>query len=97
MLSLEEQLDIAQQIGTTRAQILSNFADISLGTSFLWIKVLGDHVGSNTMIQLEKLAVHGDSGAACWVLLNSGDLGTQACKHDMCTIGLNAGQFDLSE
>ncbi|VAH25296.1 unnamed protein product [Triticum turgidum subsp. durum] len=35
MLSLEEQLDIAQQIGTTRAQILSNFADISLGTSFL--------------------------------------------------------------
>jgi cleavage and polyadenylation specificity factor subunit 1 len=35
MLSLEEQLDIAQQIGTTRAQILSNFSDISLGTSFM--------------------------------------------------------------
>uniref|UniRef100_A0ACD5YZV0 Uncharacterized protein n=1 Tax=Avena sativa TaxID=4498 RepID=A0ACD5YZV0_AVESA len=35
MLSLEEQLDIAQQIGTTRAQILTNFSDISLGTSFL--------------------------------------------------------------
>ncbi|XP_015691983.2 probable cleavage and polyadenylation specificity factor subunit 1 isoform X3 [Oryza brachyantha] len=35
MLSLEEQLDIAQQIGTTRSQILSNFSDISLGTSFL--------------------------------------------------------------
>uniref|UniRef100_A0ACD5YDD5 Uncharacterized protein n=1 Tax=Avena sativa TaxID=4498 RepID=A0ACD5YDD5_AVESA len=35
MLSLEEQLDIAQQIGTTRAQILTNFGDISLGTSFL--------------------------------------------------------------
>ncbi|CAM0907795.1 unnamed protein product [Alopecurus aequalis] len=35
MLSLDEQLDIAQQIGTTRSQILSNFSDISLGTSFL--------------------------------------------------------------
>ncbi|CAN6242631.1 unnamed protein product [Urochloa humidicola] len=35
MLSLEEQLDIAQQIGTTRSQILSNFSDFSLGTSFL--------------------------------------------------------------
>ncbi|KQJ81990.1 hypothetical protein BRADI_5g04673v3 [Brachypodium distachyon] len=35
ILSLEEQLDMAQQIGTTRAQILSNFSDISLGTSFL--------------------------------------------------------------
>lgn len=35
MLSLEEQLDIAQQIGTTRSQILSNFSDISLSTSFL--------------------------------------------------------------
>jgi hypothetical protein len=38
MLSLEEQLDIAQQIGTTRSQILSNFSDFSLGTSFLWAK-----------------------------------------------------------
>uniref|UniRef100_A0A0D9W2W1 Cleavage/polyadenylation specificity factor A subunit C-terminal domain-containing protein n=1 Tax=Leersia perrieri TaxID=77586 RepID=A0A0D9W2W1_9ORYZ len=35
MLSLEQQLDIAQQIGTTRSQILSNFSDVSLGTSFL--------------------------------------------------------------
>ena len=35
MLSLEEQLEIAQQIGTTRFQILSNFSDFSLGTSFL--------------------------------------------------------------
>ncbi|KAK3142943.1 hypothetical protein QOZ80_4BG0354660 [Eleusine coracana subsp. coracana] len=35
MLSLEEQLEIAQQIGTTRTQILSNFSDFSLGTSFL--------------------------------------------------------------
>nr|TKW03259.1 hypothetical protein SEVIR_7G013400v2 [Setaria viridis] len=35
MMSLEEQLDIAQQIGTTRSQILSNFSDFSLGTSFL--------------------------------------------------------------
>ncbi|KAK1262188.1 Cleavage and polyadenylation specificity factor subunit 1 [Acorus gramineus] len=35
MLPLEEQLEIAQQIGTTRAQILSNFSDLSLGTSFL--------------------------------------------------------------
>ncbi|XP_066346817.1 probable cleavage and polyadenylation specificity factor subunit 1 isoform X2 [Miscanthus floridulus] len=35
MLSLEEQLEIAQQIGTTRSQILSNFSDFSLGTSFL--------------------------------------------------------------
>ncbi|XP_015635745.1 probable cleavage and polyadenylation specificity factor subunit 1 isoform X4 [Oryza sativa Japonica Group] len=35
MLSLDEQLDVAQQIGTTRSQILSNFSDISLGTSFL--------------------------------------------------------------
>lgn len=35
MLSLEEQLEIAQQIGTTRSQIFSNFSDFSLGTSFL--------------------------------------------------------------
>lgn len=35
MMSLEEQLEIAQQIGTTRSQILSNFSDFSLGTSFL--------------------------------------------------------------
>ncbi|XP_021317957.1 probable cleavage and polyadenylation specificity factor subunit 1 isoform X3 [Sorghum bicolor] len=35
MLSLEEQLEIAQQIGTTRSQILSNFSDFLLGTSFL--------------------------------------------------------------
>ncbi|XAR71785.1 hypothetical protein NMG60_11018197 [Bertholletia excelsa] len=35
MLSLEEQLEIANQIGTTRAQIISNFNDLNLGTSFL--------------------------------------------------------------
>ncbi|KAK9143678.1 hypothetical protein Syun_013078 [Stephania yunnanensis] len=35
MLPLEEQLEIAQQIGTTRAQILTNLNDLSLGTSFL--------------------------------------------------------------
>ncbi|KAL6127024.1 hypothetical protein ACLB2K_075069 [Fragaria x ananassa] len=35
MLPLEEQLEIAQQIGTTRLQILSNLDDLSLGTSFL--------------------------------------------------------------
>ncbi|KAG2565125.1 hypothetical protein PVAP13_7NG025878 [Panicum virgatum] len=35
MLSLGEQLDIAQQIGTTRSQILSNFSDFLLSTSFL--------------------------------------------------------------
>ncbi|PRQ59892.1 putative cleavage/polyadenylation specificity factor, A subunit [Rosa chinensis] len=35
MLQLEEQLEIAQQIGTTRLQILSNLDDLSLGTSFL--------------------------------------------------------------
>lgn len=34
MLPLEEQLEIAQQVGTTRAQILSNLNDLSLGTSF---------------------------------------------------------------
>nr|DAD18663.1 TPA_asm: hypothetical protein HUJ06_020126 [Nelumbo nucifera] len=35
MLQLEEQLDVAHQIGTTREQILSNLNDLSLGTSFL--------------------------------------------------------------
>ncbi|KAJ4835898.1 hypothetical protein Tsubulata_006157 [Turnera subulata] len=35
MLPLEEQLEIAQQAGTTRAQILSNLNDLSLGTGFL--------------------------------------------------------------
>lgn len=35
MLPLEEQLEIANQIGTTRAQILSNLNDYSLSTSFL--------------------------------------------------------------
>ncbi|GAB4826000.1 hypothetical protein Ancab_008868 [Ancistrocladus abbreviatus] len=35
MLSLEEQLEIAHQIGTTRSQILSNLNDLSVGTSFL--------------------------------------------------------------
>ncbi|KAL6123334.1 hypothetical protein ACLB2K_075856 [Fragaria x ananassa] len=35
MLPLEEQLEIAQRIGTTRLQILSNLDDLSLGTSFL--------------------------------------------------------------
>lgn len=35
MLPLEEQLDIAHQIGTTRSQIFSNLNDLSLGTSFL--------------------------------------------------------------
>ncbi|KAG0498836.1 hypothetical protein HPP92_003527 [Vanilla planifolia] len=35
MLPLEEQLDIAHQIGTTRAQILTNLNDHSLSTSFL--------------------------------------------------------------
>ncbi|KAJ4955489.1 hypothetical protein NE237_012272 [Protea cynaroides] len=35
MLPLEEQLEIANQIGTTRAQILSNLNDLSLGMSFL--------------------------------------------------------------
>ena len=34
-LPLEEQLEIAQQVGTTRAQILSNMNDLSMGTSFL--------------------------------------------------------------
>ncbi|XP_074281902.1 cleavage and polyadenylation specificity factor subunit 1 isoform X1 [Silene latifolia] len=35
MLPLEEQLEIAQQIGTTRSQILSNINDLAVGTSFL--------------------------------------------------------------
>ncbi|XP_006348057.1 cleavage and polyadenylation specificity factor subunit 1 [Solanum tuberosum] len=35
MLPLEEQLEIAQQIGTTRMQIMSNLNDMILGTSFL--------------------------------------------------------------
>ncbi|KAL4188054.1 hypothetical protein AMTRI_Chr09g42200 [Amborella trichopoda] len=35
MLPLEEQLDIAHQIGTTRAQIVTNLSDLTLGTSFL--------------------------------------------------------------
>ena len=35
MLPLEEQLEIAHQVGTTRSQILSNLIDLSLGTSFL--------------------------------------------------------------
>ncbi|KAM7272599.1 hypothetical protein ACFE04_027262 [Oxalis oulophora] len=35
MLPLEEQLEIAHQIGTTRSQILTNLNDLSLGTSFL--------------------------------------------------------------
>ncbi|KAF8379330.1 hypothetical protein HHK36_028764 [Tetracentron sinense] len=35
MLPLEEQLEIAHQIGTTRSQILSNLNDLSVGTSFL--------------------------------------------------------------
>ncbi|GAB2265340.1 hypothetical protein Dimus_000404 [Dionaea muscipula] len=35
MLPLEEQLEIANQIGTTRSQILSNFNDLAVGTSFL--------------------------------------------------------------
>ncbi|OVA07710.1 Cleavage/polyadenylation specificity factor [Macleaya cordata] len=35
MLQLEDQLEIAHQIGTTRAQILTNLNDLSLGTSFL--------------------------------------------------------------
>ncbi|KAE9617217.1 putative cleavage/polyadenylation specificity factor, A subunit [Lupinus albus] len=35
MLPLEEQLEIAHQVGTTRSQILTNLSDLSLGTSFL--------------------------------------------------------------
>ncbi|KAJ7975580.1 Cleavage and polyadenylation specificity factor subunit 1 [Quillaja saponaria] len=35
MLPLEEQVEIAHQIGTTRSQVISNLNDLSLGTSFL--------------------------------------------------------------
>ncbi|PIA49934.1 hypothetical protein AQUCO_01300575v1 [Aquilegia coerulea] len=35
MLQLEDQYEIANQIGTTRGQILTNLNDLSLGTSFL--------------------------------------------------------------
>ncbi|PSR93371.1 Cleavage and polyadenylation specificity factor subunit like [Actinidia chinensis var. chinensis] len=35
MLPLEEQVEIANQIGTTRSQILSSLNDLTLGTSFL--------------------------------------------------------------
>ncbi|PIN03205.1 hypothetical protein CDL12_24274 [Handroanthus impetiginosus] len=35
MLPLEDQLDIAHQIGTTRTQIISNLNDLILSTSFL--------------------------------------------------------------
>ncbi|KFK26774.1 hypothetical protein AALP_AA8G292000 [Arabis alpina] len=35
MLALEEQLELAHQIGTTRSQILTNLVDLSVGTSFL--------------------------------------------------------------
>ncbi|XP_052191714.1 cleavage and polyadenylation specificity factor subunit 1 isoform X2 [Diospyros lotus] len=35
MLPLEEQLEIAHQIGTTRSQIMSSLHDLNLGTSFL--------------------------------------------------------------
>lgn len=35
MLHLEQQLEIANQIGTTRSQILTNLNDLTLGTSFL--------------------------------------------------------------
>uniref|UniRef100_A0A1D1XMC9 Cleavage and polyadenylation specificity factor 160 kDa subunit n=1 Tax=Anthurium amnicola TaxID=1678845 RepID=A0A1D1XMC9_9ARAE len=35
MLPLEEQLEIAHQIGTTRPQILLNLSDLHIGTSFL--------------------------------------------------------------
>ncbi|CAI9092100.1 OLC1v1027255C1 [Oldenlandia corymbosa var. corymbosa] len=35
MLPLEEQLEIAHQIGTTRKQIMSNLNELVLGTSFL--------------------------------------------------------------
>eukprot|EP01018_Ginkgo_biloba_P011849 Gb_37609 [translate_table: standard] len=35
MLPLEEQLEIAHQIGTTRSQILTNLNDLTVGTSFL--------------------------------------------------------------
>lgn len=35
MLPLDEQLEIARQIGTTRAHVLSNLRDLALSTSFL--------------------------------------------------------------
>ncbi|XP_023755577.1 cleavage and polyadenylation specificity factor subunit 1 [Lactuca sativa] len=35
MLPFEHQLEIANQIGTTRSQIISNLNDLALGTSFL--------------------------------------------------------------
>ncbi|CAI0403493.1 unnamed protein product, partial [Linum tenue] len=35
MLPLEQQLDIAHQVRTTREQVLTNLNDLSLGTSFL--------------------------------------------------------------
>lgn len=35
MLVLEQQHEIANQIGTTRSQIVSNLNDLALGTSFL--------------------------------------------------------------
>ncbi|KAG9140740.1 hypothetical protein Leryth_006923 [Lithospermum erythrorhizon] len=35
MLSLEEQMEIAQQVGTTRMQVISNLNDLALSTSFL--------------------------------------------------------------
>ncbi|KAL7147541.1 hypothetical protein ABFS83_06G114300 [Erythranthe nasuta] len=35
MLRLEEQIEIAQQIGTTRTQIMSSLNDLTLSTSFL--------------------------------------------------------------
>ncbi|GLU20961.1 hypothetical protein SLE2022_371330 [Rubroshorea leprosula] len=35
MLPWEDQLEIANQVGTTRSQILSNLNDLTLGTSFL--------------------------------------------------------------
>ncbi|XP_047329252.1 cleavage and polyadenylation specificity factor subunit 1 isoform X2 [Impatiens glandulifera] len=35
MLTLEDQLETANQIGTTRSQIMTNLNDLTLGTSFL--------------------------------------------------------------
>jgi cleavage and polyadenylation specificity factor subunit 1 len=35
MLPLEEQLELAHQIGTTRYSILKDLVDLSVGTSFL--------------------------------------------------------------
>ncbi|KAF0909509.1 hypothetical protein E2562_036722 [Oryza meyeriana var. granulata] len=42
MLSFEEQLDIAQQIGTTCSQILSNFSDISLEVALYLLDFLNN-------------------------------------------------------